>query len=59
MALLEMRSKIVILQTKISGLGQLLTLIGYSSELPEMDEADKLYQSYDLRHNDCLTLTAT
>ena len=30
-------------------------MIGYSSELSEMDEADELYQSYDLHHNDRLT----
>ena len=32
-------------------MGQLLTLIGYSSELFEMDEADELYLSYNLPHN--------
>ena len=30
-------------------------MIGYSSELSEMAEADELYRSYDLTHNDCLT----
>ena len=51
-----MRSKIVILQQICSGLGQFLTLIGYSSELSEITEADELYQSYDLPHNNRLTL---
>ena len=32
-------------------MGQLLTLIGYSSELSEMAEAEKLYWSYNLPHN--------
>ena len=36
-------------------MGQLLTLIGYSSELYEMAEADELYPSYDITHNDRLT----
>ena len=36
-------------------MGKSLTLIGYSSELYEMDEADKLYHSYNLPHNDRLT----
>ena len=36
-------------------MGQLLTLIGYSSGLPEMAEADELYRSYDLPQNDRLT----
>ena len=30
-------------------------MIGYSSELSEMAEADELYQSYNISHNDCLT----
>ena len=30
----------------------MLTLIGYSSGLPEIDEADKLNQIYDLPRND-------
>ena len=34
---------------------QSLTLIGYSSELSEMAEADELYRSYNLPHNDQLT----
>ena len=34
---------------------QLLTLIGYSSVLPEIFEAEKLNQSYDIPHNDRLT----
>ena len=38
-----------------SGMGQLLTLIGYSSELSEMAEADELHPSYNLPHNDWLT----
>ena len=37
------------------GLGQLLTLIGYSSELSEMAESDKLNPSYNLPHNYWLT----
>ena len=36
-------------------MGQSLTLIGYSSELPDMDEAEELYQSYYLPHNYWLT----
>ena len=36
-------------------MGQLLTLIGYSSELSEMAEAEKLYRSYNLPHNNRLT----
>ena len=32
----------------------MLTLIGYISELSEMDEADELHLSYDLPHNDRL-----
>ena len=38
-----------------SGLGKLLTLIGYSRGLPEISEADELNQSYDLPHNNWLT----
>ena len=38
-----------------SGLGQLITLIGCSSGLSEISEADKLNQSYDLPHNYWLT----
>ena len=34
---------------------QSLTLIGYSSELSEMAEADELYRSYNIPHNDQLT----
>ena len=37
-------------------MGQLLTLIGYSSELSDMAEADELYKSYDLPHNNWLAL---
>ena len=37
------------------GLGQLLTLIGYSSELSDMAESDYLHPSYNLSHNDWLT----
>ena len=37
-----------------SGLGQSLSLIGYSSELYEMDEAYEIYWSYDLPHKYCL-----
>ena len=36
-------------------MGQSLTLIGYSSELPDMAEAEKLYRSYDIPQNDWLT----
>ena len=36
-------------------MGKFLTLIGYSSELSYMAEADKLFQSYDIPHNDWLT----
>ena len=50
-----MISTIIILNTSHSGMGQSLTLIGYSSGLPEIAEEDKLYQSYDLPHNDWLT----
>ena len=32
-------------------MGQSLTLIGYSSELSDMAEADELYRSYNLPHN--------
>ena len=35
-------------------MGQSLTLIAYSSELSEMDEADILYQSYEIPHNNQL-----
>ena len=33
----------------------MLTLIGYSSGFSEIAEADELYRSYDLSHNDWLT----
>ena len=33
-----------------TGLGQSLTRIGYSSELSEMDKAEKSHPSYDLPH---------
>ena len=36
-------------------MGQSLTLIGYISELYEIAEADELYRSYDLPHNNRLT----
>ena len=36
-------------------MGQSLTLIGHSSEFSEMAEADELYWSYDIPHNDRLT----
>ena len=36
-------------------MGQLLTLIGYSRELSNMAEADELYLSYGLPHNNWLT----
>ena len=38
-----------------SGLVQSLTLIGYSSGLPEISETDELNQSYDLPHKNRLT----
>ena len=50
-----MKSTILILNKSCSGLGQLITLIGYSNVLPDIAEADKLNQSYDLPHNDWLT----
>ena len=37
-----------------SGMGQLLTLIGYSSEFSDMVEADKLHLSYNIPHNNRL-----
>ena len=33
----------------------MLTLIGYSSELSEMADADKIHASYYVPHNDWLT----
>ena len=36
-------------------MGQLLTLIGYSSELSDMAESDELHPSYDIPHNNWLT----
>ena len=33
---------------------QSLTMIGHSSELSDMAEAEKLYRTYDLPHNDRL-----
>ena len=36
-------------------MGQLITLVGYSSELSEMAEAYESHPSYDLPHNDRLT----
>ena len=36
-------------------MGKYLTLIGYSSGLPDIAEADKLNQSWDLPHNYHLT----
>ena len=36
-------------------MGQSLTVIGYSSGLPEISEVEKLYQIQDLPHNDQLT----
>ena len=50
-----MRSKIVILQTNMSGLAQLVTMTVYSSELSEKAEADKLYRSNNTPHSDWLT----
>ena len=38
-----------------SGMGQSLTMIGYSSELSEISEADELYRSYVIPHNYRLT----
>ena len=35
-------------------MGKSLTLIGYSSGLPDISEEGKLNQSYDLPHNDPL-----
>ena len=34
---------------------QYLTLIGYSSALPEMAEAEELHPIYDLSHNNQMT----
>ena len=46
-----MSSTIVTLNTNIySCLGKLLTLIDYSSGLPEIYEAEKLNESYDVPH---------
>ena len=50
-----MISTIVILNTNMFRSGKFLTLIGYSSGLPEIAEADKLNQSYDIPHNNQLT----
>ena len=36
-------------------MGQLLTLIGYSSELSDMAESDELHPSYDILHINRLT----
>ena len=36
-------------------MGKLLTLIGYSSELSDITEADELDPSYDIPQNDRLT----
>ena len=36
-------------------MGQPLTMIGYSSGLPEIAEAEKLNQIYNLPYNDQLT----
>ena len=41
--------------TKIMVLLFVAALIGYSSGLPEISEADELYRSYDLPHNNWLT----
>ena len=38
-----------------SGLGNFLTVIGYNIGLPDISEAEELYQSYDLPHKDRLT----
>ena len=51
-----MRSKIVILNTSRSGLGQSLIVIGYSSGLPEIAESEELNQIHDIPRNDRLTL---
>ena len=52
----RMRPKGDILGKRIcSGLRQLLTLIGYISELSEMAEAEELYWSYNLPQNYWLT----
>ena len=45
---------IAILNTSRSGLGQSITLIGYSSGLTEITEADDLNQVYDLPRKDRL-----
>ena len=37
-----------------SGMVQSLTLIGYSNELSEIAESDKLYPRYNQPHNDWL-----
>ena len=54
-ALLKMRSKIIIMKTDMFRTGKSLTLIGYGCGLPEMDEVDELYQSYDLPHKNHMT----
>ena len=43
-ALIEMRSTIAIMNTSLSGQGQSLTLVGYSSVLPKIAEA-RLFKS--------------
>ena len=50
-----MRSTILILNTPRSGVGQSLTLIGYSSGLPDIAEAEELNQGHDLPHKYQLT----
>ena len=50
-----MISTTAILNTSYLGLGQSITMIGYSSGLPEIAESDELNQSHDLPHNDRLT----
>ena len=37
-------------------MGQLLTLIGYSSGFPDIDEEDELNKSHDFPHNDRMNL---
>ena len=54
MALLKMRSTIVITNTNMFRSRKFLTLIGYISGFTEIDEADKLNQSYNLPHNNRL-----
>ena len=38
-----------------SGMGKLLTLIGYSVEFSDMAEEDELHPSYNIHQNDRMT----